>query len=164
MKENVFALTGWYLALPAKQHCQFSQFSRFLGEWAKLAVLFSWQLQNGPQDFDFFNCHGCRIFILYESHCYLSPPKSFLLCSKHAYSTHQRFYLATQLNEYDDYIAVVYDNKKIQNENATPKMYGMCTILLVLCLPAALAFKYPKRLGTDFGAEFFTQSPFMSLR
>ena len=32
-------------------------------KWAKLAVLFSWQLQNGPQDFDFFNCHGRRLFI-----------------------------------------------------------------------------------------------------
>jgi hypothetical protein len=32
-------------------------------KWAELAVLFSWQLQNGPQDFDFFNCHGCRLFI-----------------------------------------------------------------------------------------------------
>ena len=28
--------------------------------WAKLAMLFSWQLQNGSQDFNFFNCHGCR--------------------------------------------------------------------------------------------------------
>jgi hypothetical protein len=35
-------------------------------KWAKLAelaVLFSWQLQNGPHDFDFFNCLGCRLFI-----------------------------------------------------------------------------------------------------
>ena len=24
-------------------------------KWAELAVLFSWQLQNGPQDFDFFS-------------------------------------------------------------------------------------------------------------
>ena len=32
-------------------------------KWAELAVLFKWQLQNGPQDFDFFNCHGCRLFI-----------------------------------------------------------------------------------------------------
>jgi hypothetical protein len=30
---------------------------------AKLAVLFSWYLQNGPQDFNFFNHPGCRIFI-----------------------------------------------------------------------------------------------------
>jgi hypothetical protein len=32
-------------------------------KWAELAVLFSWQLQNGPHDFDFFNCHRCRLFI-----------------------------------------------------------------------------------------------------
>ena len=41
--------------------------------WAKLAksaVLFGWQLQNSSQDFDFFNCHVCRIFILCEIHCY----------------------------------------------------------------------------------------------
>ena len=30
---------------------------------AKLAVLFSWQLQNGSQDFDFFfNCNGFQLF------------------------------------------------------------------------------------------------------
>ena len=33
-------------------------------EMAKLAVLLGWQLQNSPQDFDFFNCPGCRMFIL----------------------------------------------------------------------------------------------------
>jgi hypothetical protein len=32
-------------------------------KWADLAVLFSWQLQNGHQDFDFFNGHGCRLYI-----------------------------------------------------------------------------------------------------
>ena len=32
--------------------------AHFHGEQAELAVLFSWQLQNGPQNFDFFNCHG----------------------------------------------------------------------------------------------------------
>jgi hypothetical protein len=32
-------------------------------KWAELVVLFSWQLQNGPHDFDFFNCHGCQLFI-----------------------------------------------------------------------------------------------------
>ena len=44
--------------------------------WAKLAksaALFSWQLQHGSQDFDFFNWHGCRLFILCEIHCYLCP-------------------------------------------------------------------------------------------
>ena len=37
--------------------------AHFRGKWAGLAVMFSWQLQNGPQDFDFFNCHRCRLFI-----------------------------------------------------------------------------------------------------
>jgi hypothetical protein len=32
-------------------------------KWAVLAVLFSWQLQNSPHDFNFFNCYGCRLFI-----------------------------------------------------------------------------------------------------
>ena len=42
-------------------------------KWAELAVQFSWQLQNGTQDFIFFNCHGCQTFILAEIHWYLSP-------------------------------------------------------------------------------------------
>ena len=42
-------------------------------KWAELVVQFSWQLQNGTQDFNFFNCHGCQTFILAEIHCYLSP-------------------------------------------------------------------------------------------
>ena len=45
--------------------------AQFLGKWAGLAVLFSWWLQNGPQDFNFFNGHGCQTFILAEIHCYL---------------------------------------------------------------------------------------------
>ena len=40
---------------------------------AKSAVLFSWKIQNGSQDFDFINCHGYRLFILCELHCYLCP-------------------------------------------------------------------------------------------
>ena len=33
-------------------------------KWAKLIVLFSWHVApKWPQDFDFFNCHGCRLFI-----------------------------------------------------------------------------------------------------
>ena len=40
---------------------------------AKSAALFSWQIQNGSQDFDFFNCNGCRTFILCEIHCYVCP-------------------------------------------------------------------------------------------
>ena len=46
-------------------------------KWAELAVLFSWYFQNGRQDFEFFNCHGCQTFILYEIYCYRSPPKSW---------------------------------------------------------------------------------------
>ena len=29
--------------------------------------------QMGPQDFDFFNCYRCRLFILCEVHCYFWP-------------------------------------------------------------------------------------------
>ena len=29
--------------------------AQFWGKWAGLAVLFSWQLQNGPHDLDFFS-------------------------------------------------------------------------------------------------------------
>ena len=35
---------------------------------AKSAVLFSWWVQNGSRDFDFFNCSGFRMFILFEIH------------------------------------------------------------------------------------------------
>ena len=42
-------------------------------KWAELAVQFSWQVQNGTKDFNFFNCHGRQTFILAEIHCYLSP-------------------------------------------------------------------------------------------
>ena len=55
----------------------FANLAQFWGKWAGLPVLFSWKLQNGPKDFDFFNCHGCQTFILYEIHCYQSPPKSW---------------------------------------------------------------------------------------
>ena len=47
--------------------------AQFWGKWAWLAVLFSLLLQNGSQDFHFFNCLGCQIFILCEIHCYLCP-------------------------------------------------------------------------------------------
>ena len=41
-------------------------------------MLFRWQLQNGPQAFDFFFiCYGCQTFILDEIHCYLSDLKSW---------------------------------------------------------------------------------------
>jgi hypothetical protein len=32
-------------------------------KWAELAVLFGWWLRDGPQDFDFFGCHRCRLLI-----------------------------------------------------------------------------------------------------
>ena len=35
-------------------------------------VLLCHQLQNGSQDFDFFNCYGCRLFIWAEFHLDLS--------------------------------------------------------------------------------------------
>ena len=47
------------------------------GKWAELVLLFSWQLQHGPQDFDFFKCHGCQTFILADINCYLSALKSW---------------------------------------------------------------------------------------
>ena len=44
--------------------------AQFWGKWARLTVLFSWYLQNSSQDFHFFNCPGCWIFILCEIHRY----------------------------------------------------------------------------------------------
>ena len=49
--EKKIKILGAVLELPAKQHCHFS----LITKWAELAVLFSWQLQNGPQNFDFFS-------------------------------------------------------------------------------------------------------------
>jgi hypothetical protein len=43
-------------------------------KWAELAVLFSWQLQNGHQNFDFFNSYGCRLFIWAYFYSSLSAP------------------------------------------------------------------------------------------
>ena len=34
--------------------------ARFVGKWAGLAVLSSWYLQNGPQDFDFLTTMDAR--------------------------------------------------------------------------------------------------------
>ena len=55
------------LKLPAKQHCHSSPFT----------VLLSCLLQNGPQDFDFFSCHGCQTFVLVKICCYLTALKSW---------------------------------------------------------------------------------------
>ena len=52
---------GAVLELNGTANLAYSQ--RKWAKWAKLAVLFSWQLQNGPQDFNFFNFHGCSLFI-----------------------------------------------------------------------------------------------------
>ena len=43
-----------------------SNLAQFWGKWVGLVVLVSWYLRNGSQDFRFFNCLGCRIFILCE--------------------------------------------------------------------------------------------------
>ena len=63
--------------LTARKHCQSSQFTTKWAEWTELAVLFSWQLQNSPQYFDFFYFHGCQTFISAEIHCYLRALKSW---------------------------------------------------------------------------------------
>ena len=59
---------------------------------------------------------------------------------------------------FSEYMNFIHGNKEIQKEYATPKMYGMCTILLVLCLPAALAFKYPKDSDGFWRRIFHTKS------
>ena len=43
-------------------------------KWAELAVLFNWQLQKAAQNFDFFNCLGCQLFIVAYFYCPLSAP------------------------------------------------------------------------------------------
>ena len=43
-------------------------------KWAELAIVFTWQLQNGPWDFNFFNCHGCRLIIRAYFYCAMSAP------------------------------------------------------------------------------------------
>ena len=42
-------ILGAVLALPAKQHCQSSPFGHFCGNWAGLAMLFSWKLKKAPR-------------------------------------------------------------------------------------------------------------------
>ena len=65
---------GGVLELPVKQHCQSCPFMYLKTgpHWP------NWQcclagLQNGSQEFDFFNCLGCQIFILCAIHCYFCP-------------------------------------------------------------------------------------------
>ena len=71
-------ILGVVLKLPARLQCQSSPFYLKKGpNGLKLEVLFSLLLQNGPNDFDCFNCHGCQTFFLADIHCYLSALKSW---------------------------------------------------------------------------------------
>ena len=38
--------------------------AQFLGKWAGLTVLFSWQLQNGSQDFHFLIVLGSNVYLI----------------------------------------------------------------------------------------------------
>ena len=68
-------ILGAVLELPAKQHCQSSPFTSKFGQIGQIGTAGS--SKTAPQDFDFFNCPGCWIFILCEIHCYIYPPKSW---------------------------------------------------------------------------------------
>ena len=76
--EKIKILGGrfWFWSYQLNSTANLAHLAHFLGKWAELAVLFSWQLQNGSQDFNLFNCHGCQTFFLAEIHCYLSALKS----------------------------------------------------------------------------------------
>ena len=76
---EVKKLKSWepFWSYQLKSTANLAHLPRNQAKCAKLAVLFSWQLLNALQDFDFFNCHGCQTFILYEICYYLSPPKSW---------------------------------------------------------------------------------------
>ena len=56
-------ILGAVLELPADSTANSGSSLQKWAKLAELAVLFSWQLQNGRHNFDFFNCHGCRLFI-----------------------------------------------------------------------------------------------------
>ena len=49
---------SYQLNSPAKP----AHLPQFCGEWAGLAGLLIWHLQNGSQDFDFFNCILSHIY------------------------------------------------------------------------------------------------------
>ena len=49
---------GASLELPAKQHCQSSPFNSKLSQIGN-AVYLAGSSKMVPQDFNFFNCHGC---------------------------------------------------------------------------------------------------------
>jgi hypothetical protein len=56
-------ILGSVLEIPAKQHANLAHLAHFRGEWAGLAVLSSWYLQNGSQDSTFFNYQGCQLLV-----------------------------------------------------------------------------------------------------
>ena len=55
-------ILGAVLELPAKQHCQFSQFTKKMGKLGLIGSAVKLVAPKRPQDFDFFNCHVCRLF------------------------------------------------------------------------------------------------------
>ena len=63
---------GPFLSYQLNNTANSAHIPRKWAKWAELAVLFSWQLKNGPQYYDFFNCQWCQTFILAEIHCPLS--------------------------------------------------------------------------------------------
>ena len=65
-------ILGAILELPAKQQCQFNPFGPFLQYmgWIFSAI---WQVQKGPQDFDFFNSMGANYSLELNSSETYSP-------------------------------------------------------------------------------------------
>ena len=66
-------ILGAVLDLPAKQHCQSNPFTSKLGQIGQIGSAVQLVAPKGLAGFWFFNCHGCRIFILCEIHCYFCP-------------------------------------------------------------------------------------------
>ena len=58
-------------------NCQFGPFTKKSGKMGWIGSAVQLVAPKRPLGFWFFNCHGCQTFILYEIHCYLSPPKSW---------------------------------------------------------------------------------------
>ena len=68
-------ILGAGLELPARQHCQFSQFTSCqMGQMGQLCGAVYLVTPKRTQDFNFFNRPGSLIFILCEIRCYLCPP------------------------------------------------------------------------------------------
>ena len=70
-------ILGAVLELPAKQHCQSSPFTSTTiylktgPNWPNWQCCLPGSSKRAPRIL-IFNCHGCRLFILCEIHCYLS--------------------------------------------------------------------------------------------